>query len=160
MAKAKDNPTNCTPTSKSDPVKEMNELYNTNGGGDKAGCDGKVRVVKSSKTSYGKSRGNTFESSYHIPTDSNGYTKSNLKLGRDVHKEYKLNEVDLITKFKEYRLPSKKRIDFIDFETKTIYELKPYNPNQIENGTKQLEGYLEEVESLFGPGWTTVLDTY
>lgn len=50
MAKAKDNPTNCTPTSKSDPVKEMNELYNTNGGGDKAGCDGKVGGVKSSKS--------------------------------------------------------------------------------------------------------------
>ena len=41
MAKAKDNPTNCTPTSKSDSVKEMNELYNTNSGGDKAGSDGK-----------------------------------------------------------------------------------------------------------------------
>ena len=50
MAKAKDNPTNCTPTSKSDPVKEMNELYNTNGGGDKAGSDGKVGGVKSSKS--------------------------------------------------------------------------------------------------------------
>ena len=55
MAKAKDNPTNCTPTSKSDPVKEMNELYNTNGGGDKAGCDGKVRAVKSSSESKGGS---------------------------------------------------------------------------------------------------------
>ena len=81
-------------------------------------------------------------------------------MGQDVHKEYKQDEVNFITKFKEYRLPSKKRIDFIDFETKTIYELKPYNPNQIKNGTKQLKGYLEEVESLFGPGWTTVLDTY
>ena len=51
LAKAKDNPTNCTPTSKSDSVKEMNELYNTNSGGDKAGSDGKVGGVKSSKES-------------------------------------------------------------------------------------------------------------
>ena len=50
MAKAKDNPTNCTPTSKSDPVKEMNELYNTNSREDKAGCDGKVGAVKSNKS--------------------------------------------------------------------------------------------------------------
>ena len=113
-----------------------------------------------SETNYAQSRGNTFNSSYNIPTDSNGYTKSNFKLGQDVHKEYKQNEVDALVKFKEYRLPSKKRIDFIDFETKTIYELKPYNPNQIKKGNKQLEGYLREVESLFGVGWTTVLDTY
>lgn len=47
---------------------------------------------------------------------------------------------------KEYRLPSGKRIDFIDIENKTIYELKPNNPTQIKKGKKQLEGYLEEVE--------------
>ena len=62
MAKAKDNPTNCTPTSKSDPVKEMNELYNTNGGGDKAGSDGKVGGVKSSKS------GSKSQVSYNRPS--------------------------------------------------------------------------------------------
>ena len=50
MTKAKDNPTNCTPTGKSDPVKEMNELYNTNSVGDKTGYDGKVGGVKSSES--------------------------------------------------------------------------------------------------------------
>ena len=51
-------------------------------------------------------------------------------------------------------------MDYIDFETKTVYELKPYNPRQIKIGTKQLEGYLKEIEEVFGDGWTTVLDTY
>ena len=135
------------------------KLAGDNHGWSPAGGDALAKVT-GVKTNYAQSRGNTFNSSYNIPTDSNGYTKSNFKLGQDVHKEYKQNEVDDLVKFKEYRLPSKKRIDFIDFETKTIYELKPYNPNQIKKGNKQLEGYLREVESLFGAGWTTVLDTY
>ncbi|GAA0756105.1 RHS repeat-associated core domain-containing protein [Clostridium sartagoforme] len=88
------------------------------------------------------------------------YTKSSLKMGQNMHKAYKADVVDNIIKFKEYRLPSGRRIDFIDFGTKTIYELKPYNPRQIKAGTKQLEGYLKEVESIFGRGWSTVLDTY
>lgn len=77
-----------------------------------------------------------------------------------MHKEYKLNLVDGKKTFKEYRLPSGKRIDYIDFRTKTIYELKPYNPTQIKLGTKQLQNYLEEVESFAGKGWKNVLDTY
>ncbi|MHC1722091.1 MAG: RHS repeat-associated core domain-containing protein [Aminipila sp.] len=88
------------------------------------------------------------------------FTKSSLKLGQEMHKAYKADLVDDITKFKEFSLPSGKRIDYIDFETKTIYELKPYNPRQIKAGTKQLEGYLKEVEEEFGKGWKTVLDTY
>lgn len=88
------------------------------------------------------------------------YTKSSLELGKKVHKEYKTGDVDNITKFKEYVLPSGKRVDYIDFETKTVYELKPHNPNQIRNGNKQLQNYLEEIENVFGEGWTSVLDTY
>ncbi|AEV68149.1 Kelch repeat-containing protein [Acetivibrio clariflavus] len=88
------------------------------------------------------------------------YTKSSLKMGQEMHKAYKADVVDNITKFKEFRLPSGKRIDFIDFETKTIYELKPYNPNGIKTGLKQLEVYLKEVESIYGGGWKTILDTY
>ena len=51
-------------------------------------------------------------------------------------------------------------MDFIDFSTKTVYELKPFNPNQVEKGVKQLQNYLKEIESVFGDGWKTVLDTY
>ena len=88
------------------------------------------------------------------------YTKSNLKMGLEMHKVYKADVVDNITKFKEFRLPSGKRVDFIDFKTKTIYELKPYNPNGIKAGMKQLEVYKKEVERYYGSGWKTVLDTY
>lgn len=59
---------------------------------------------------------------------------------------------DDVTKIKEYVLPSGKRVDFIDFENKIVYELKPNNPNQIRKGTKQLAGYLEEITSVFGEG--------
>ena len=104
--------------------------------------------------------GRTFKSKYDIPVNDKGYTKSSLKLGREVHKEYKVDSVNNATTFKEYTLPSGKRVDFIDFETKTIYELKPHNPNQISAGTKQLQGYLSEVESVFGGTWNVVLDTY
>ena len=88
------------------------------------------------------------------------YTKSTMKLGQEMHKAYKADLVDGITKFKEYTLPSGKRIDFIDFETKTIHELKPYNPRAMKAGEKQLEQYLQEIQEKFGDGWKTQLDTY
>jgi len=84
-------------------------------------------------------------------------------LGKNVHKEYKIGDVDNISKFKEYTLPSGKRVDFIDFKSKVIYELKPYNPAQMKKGTKQLAGYLNEIknnENIFGSGWSSILDTY
>lgn len=67
---------------------------------------------------------------------------------------------------KEYTLPSGKRVDFIDFDKKIIYELKPNNPTQITNGMKQLDGYLNETidlgktNPLFQGDWKVVLDTY
>ncbi|MDT3368956.1 MAG: hypothetical protein LIR40_09965 [Bacteroidota bacterium] len=42
-------------------------------------------------------------------------------------------------RIKEYMLPSRKRIDFIDLEKKIIYELKPNNPRAIKQGDKQLK---------------------
>ncbi len=102
----------------------------------------------------------TFVSQYDIPTNDKGYTKSSLELGQKVHKEYKAEDIDDVSKFKEYVLPSGKRVDFIDFDTKTVYELKPNNPNQIKKGTKQLENYLKEIEEKFGKGWKGILDTY
>ena len=74
------------------------------------------------------------------------------------HTEYSL--LDGSNKIKEYVLPSGKRVDFINFENKIVYELKPNNPNQIRKGTKQLAGYLEEIETVYGKGWSSVLDTY
>ncbi|KJS89480.1 hypothetical protein [Desulfosporosinus sp. BICA1-9] len=91
------------------------------------------------------------------------YTKSTMKLGQEMHKAYKADLADGITKFKEYILPSGKRIDFIDFETKTIHELKPYNPRAMKAGEKQLDQYLQEIQGnveKFGEGWKVQLDTY
>ncbi len=89
------------------------------------------------------------------------YTKSNLKHGQEMHKAYKSDIANDINKIKEYRLPSGKRIDFIDFGKKTIYELKPYNPRSIAQGYKQLNNYLNELENLgLGNGWKIKLDVY
>ena len=102
----------------------------------------------------------TFKPSMEIPVNERGYTKSSLKLGREVHKEYKINDVDNIDRYKEYVLPSGKRVDFIDFENQIIYELKPNNPKQIKLGKKQLQGYIDEMKSIDGGDWKGVLDTY
>ncbi|MBK7707000.1 MAG: hypothetical protein IPJ30_14875 [Acidobacteria bacterium] len=70
---------------------------------------------------------------------------------------------------KEFRLPSGKRIDFLDVENGAIRELKPNNPRAIKQGWKQLETYRLELESpatlqmhprLQGIKWKKVLDTY
>jgi|GEM_PF-1152025 len=95
-----------------------------------------------------------------VATGGSTYTKSSLKLGQEIHKAYKSADVLKNIRIKEFRLPSGKRIDFIDFEKKIIYELKPNNPRQINAGHKQLDRYLQEVESIYGPGWKTVLDVY
>lgn len=92
------------------------------------------------------------------------YTKSSFKIGQEMHRLYKANDVlkkgIKCIRCKEFRLPSGLRIDFIDFENKIIYELKPNNPRQIKEGKKQLQMYLIEVEKLYGKGWKTVLDLY
>lgn len=89
------------------------------------------------------------------------YTKSSLKMGQDMHKIYKADIANQTTKIKEFVLPSKKRIDFIDFDSGTISELKPYNPRAIKSGYRQLEMYLKEVQNEFpNIDWKTQLDVY
>ena len=66
------------------------------------------------------------------------YTKSNIKLGNKVHSHYKILETDGKNLLKEYSIRGG-RVDFINKETHTIYELKPYNPNNVRRGIKQLE---------------------
>lgn len=81
----------------------------------------KEAAQNAGKKASGLREGRTFKSQYDIPVNEQGYTKSSLQLGRDVHKEYKVKSVNNTTTFKEYTLPSGKRVDFIDFETKTIH---------------------------------------
>ncbi len=89
----------------------------------------------------------------------NGSTLAN-RSGQQMHKLYKVSDVLANVRIKEFRLPSGKHIDFIDLEKKIIYELKPNNPRAIKQGYKQLEMYQQEVESIYGKGFKTVLDTY
>ncbi|WP_082129105.1 RHS repeat-associated core domain-containing protein [Chryseobacterium gallinarum] len=98
------------------------------------------------------------------------YTKSNLKLGRDLHKAYKTDyHAPELGRFKEYRLPSGKRIDFLDINEGKIYELKPLNPTQLKVGSKQLQMYMEELQSpaaiqanprLKDIQWKKILEVY
>ncbi|MES2389477.1 MAG: hypothetical protein V4543_15850, partial [Bacteroidota bacterium] len=93
------------------------------------------------------------------------YTKSNLQLGRQMHNSYKVGSDGI----KEFRLPSGKRIDLVDINNGIIYELKPFNPRAMQQGQKQLQIYLNELQSpdtlkkhpeLKGINWKTILDTY
>lgn len=89
------------------------------------------------------------------------YTKSNMKLGREMHTSYKLADHDPdLLRFKEFTRVKGVRPDFVDFGTKTIYELKPFNPRQINLGTKQLLNYKAAFEKKYGGIWNTVLDHY
>jgi len=87
------------------------------------------------------------------------YTKSNLRLGQEMHKAYKVGEDGI----KEFRLPSGKRIDFLDIKNNTIYELKPFNPRAMKEGLNQLNMYKQELQTMpqfKGIDWKTILDTY
>ncbi|GAB3351388.1 hypothetical protein GCM10027566_09620 [Arachidicoccus ginsenosidivorans] len=88
------------------------------------------------------------------------FTKSSLKLGQQMHKEYKVEDVVEGIAVKEYRGIPGIRPDFVNFSTKTIYELKPNNPRAIKQGYKQLAKYKGIFEKQLGGTWKTVLDTY
>jgi len=61
---------------------------------------------------------------------------------------------------KEFREILGIRPDFVDFSTKTIYELKPFNPRAMQQGWKQLYKYQSLFEQNYGGTWNIVLDTY
>lgn len=77
-----------------------------------------------------------------------------------MHKVYKAGLADNVTTFKEFRGIKGIRPDFVDFGTKTIYELKPFKPRGIQMGTKQLSKYKSLFEQKYGDNWKTVLDFY
>jgi RHS repeat-associated protein len=84
-------------------------------------------------------------------------------LGRKMHNLYKAGMADEINTFKEFRLPSGRRIDFLDVRKGIIYELKPNNIRAIKSGEKQLQMYMNELKTMErfrGIKWKTVLDTY
>ena len=78
------------------------------------------------------------------------------RVGREVHKAYEYPAGYV----KEFVLPSGKRIDAIADILRPVIELKPNNPAAIRKGTKQLGGNLDELNQVFGPGWTGEVWTY
>ncbi|WPU92464.1 hypothetical protein SNE25_24355 [Mucilaginibacter sabulilitoris] len=76
-----------------------------------------------------------------------------------MHKVYGLGEDGA----REFRLPSSKRIDFLDIKNNIIYEVKPNNARAIRAGLKQLDIYMKELQTMErfqGISWNTVLETY
>ena len=61
---------------------------------------------------------------------------------------------------KEIRLPSGKRMDAYNRETKEIIELKPNNLRAIKQGEKQVEGYCRECNQVNGPGHIGQVEAY
>ena len=93
----------------------------------------------------------------------NPKVKAAAARGREIHKQYNSDLHDGVTKIKEYRLPSGKRIDFLDIENGKIYELKPNNLRAIKLGFKQLNTYLNELKSIpqfKNIDWKIILETY
>jgi len=88
-----------------------------------------------------------------VARDGMQYTKSNLKLGQQMHDAYKADLVNRVTTFKEFRRVQGIRPDFVDFSTKTIYELKPNNPRGIQQGWDQLHRYQNAFQQKYGGTW-------
>ena len=80
------------------------------------------------------------------------FTKSSRSAGIRIHKGYKTFN----KKLKEYGKFPGIRLDFFDDIANTIYELKPYNPNSIKAGVKQLGRY----RLTIGEGYTFILELY
>jgi hypothetical protein len=85
----------------------------------------------------------------------NGETAA-TKAGREAHKSYEPGPGFQ----KEVELPSGKRADAVNFETKTVKELKPNNQRAIKRGEKQVEGYKNELQNTSGGKWTGKVETY
>jgi len=84
-----------------------------------------------------------------------GFTKSTASAGQKIHQGYKAtNNFPKIGK--EFRGIKGIRPDYIDFNTKTIYELKPMNPRGIKSGIRQLQKY----NKALGGGFNLRLELY
>jgi hypothetical protein len=87
-----------------------------------------------------------------------------LAQGRAMHKAYKAGLVnDALGLYKEFRLPSGKKIDFLDVNKGIVYELKPNNPRALKLGETQAKGYISELQTMErfkGIQWKYVVEPY
>ena len=80
------------------------------------------------------------------------FTKSSRFAGIRIHRGYKVFSDGI----KEYGKYPGIRLDFFDDIGNMVYELKPYNPNAIKAGIKQLGRY----RLTIGEGYTFILELY
>ena len=57
-------------------------------------------------------------------------------------------------------LPSGKKPDAVNWESREVRELKPDNARAVRRGERQVEGYRQELEKTTGEKWTSEVDTY
>jgi len=86
---------------------------------------------------------------------TSGFTKSTANAGRKIHDGYKAT-AEFVQDGKEYRKIKGIRPDYIDFDAKVIYELKPNNPRAIRQGVHQLQKYNRSI----GGGYRLRLEVY
>ena len=86
---------------------------------------------------------------------SSGFTKSTASAGRKIHQSYKVGD-GFNLDWKEYKDIKGIRPDYVDFDNKIIYELKPMNPRSARNGIRQLQKY----NKALGGGFTMRLELY
>jgi RHS repeat-associated protein len=91
-------------------------------------------------------------------TSKSGGHTADAARGISAHKSYR-NALGANYRY-EFKLPSGKRVDAVDFKNRVVRELKPDNPRAIQDGARQLERYRLELELEFGGKWTSYLDTY
>ena len=86
---------------------------------------------------------------------SSGFTKSTASAGRKIHAGYKATD-NFSSIGKEYHRIKGIRPDYIDFKTRTIYELKPMSPRGVRSGIRQLQRY----NKALGGGFNLRLELY
>jgi hypothetical protein len=89
-----------------------------------------------------------------------GWTASTAKGVRN-HNDYKAKMMAKFPKGQsEFPISAGNRVDFIDFERKIIYELKPFTPSGIARGAKQPKRYVDAATQRYGDGWVGELHLY
>ena len=86
---------------------------------------------------------------------SSGFTKSTASAGRRIHAGYKATP-EFLGSSKEFNKIRGIRPDYVDFDSKIIYELKPFNLKSIKSGIKQLQKYNQKL----GGGFKMILEVY
>ncbi|MFY0572758.1 hypothetical protein ACN28E_54260 [Archangium lansingense] len=98
----------------------------------------------------------TSKTSETPPKSRKGGETAATKRGREAHIQW-----DPGPGFeKEVTLPSGKRADAVNIESREVKELKPDNPRAQKRGERQVEGYRRELEKERGGEWEGKVESY